>query len=212
MDTQDLIRGLSSDARLSAPRLPALLAGAHAAAGLAAAVVFLVLLGPRDDIAAAAAIPRFLFKFVLTIALAAGAGAACLAAVRPGASLRPAIVGLAAAPVLALAAVAVEFAAIPPAGWGTRWIGTNIAVCLTFIPLIGLLPLAILLWALRQGAPPRPRLAGALAGLAAGGIAATFYAAHCTDDSPFFVATWYTIAVAVLALVGALVGGRLLRW
>ena len=65
---------------------------------------------------------------------------------------------------------------------------------------------------MRQGAPTRPALAGALAGLLAGGIAATFYAAHCTDDSPFFVATWYTLAIAVLAGIGALAGGRVLRW
>ena len=44
-----------------------------------------------------------------------------------------------------------------------------------------------------------PSLAGAVAGLAAGGVAATLYAAHCTDDSPLFVATWYTLAIAALA-------------
>ncbi|MFC6491272.1 NrsF family protein, partial [Nitratireductor sp. GCM10026969] len=57
-----------------------------------------------------------------------------------------------------------------------------------------------------------PALAGAAAGLLAGGLAATFYAAHCTDDSPLFVAVWYTIAVAMLALVGAAIGSRLARW
>jgi hypothetical protein len=65
---------------------------------------------------------------------------------------------------------------------------------------------------LRHGAPSRPTLAGAVAGLAAGGLAATFYAAHCTDDSPLFVATWYTIAIAVLTLLGALGASRIARW
>jgi hypothetical protein len=69
-----------------------------------------------------------------------------------------------------------------------------------------------LLLALRQGAPTRPGVAGAAAGLLAGGIAATFYAAHCTDDSPLFVATWYTLAIGALALLGAAVGQRFLRW
>ena len=64
---------------------------------------------------------------------------------------------------------------------------------------------------LRQGAPTRPRLAGAVAGLLAGGVAATFYAAHCTDDSPLFVATWYTVAVAILAALGALLAPRVAR-
>ena len=39
------------------------------------------------------------------------------------------------------------------------------------------------------GVPTRPALAGAVAGLLAGGLAASFYAAHCTDDSPLFVTT-----------------------
>ena len=37
---------------------------------------------------------------------------------------------------------------------------------------------------------------------------ATLYASHCTDDSPLFVATWYTIATALVAAVGALAGSR----
>ncbi|TIM59065.1 MAG: DUF1109 family protein, partial [Mesorhizobium sp.] len=65
---------------------------------------------------------------------------------------------------------------------------------------------------LRYGAPTRPVLAGAVAGLLAGGLAATFYAAHCFDDSPLFVATWYTIAIAILAALGAFGGRLLVRW
>jgi hypothetical protein len=55
-------------------------------------------------------------------------------------------------------------------------------------------------------------LAGAVAGLLAGGLAATFYAAHCFDDSPLFVATWYTIAIIILAALGALGGRFFVRW
>ncbi|MDP3897992.1 MAG: NrsF family protein, partial [Mesorhizobium sp.] len=131
---------------------------------------------------------------------------------RPGAARRTRALLLAAAPLLLAVAVAVEFLAVPPEAWAARWIGTNIAVCLTYIPLIGIGPLALFLAALRHGAPTRPALAGMVAGLLAGGIAATFYAAHCTDDSPFFVATWYTIAVAGLAIIGALGGRAVLRW
>jgi hypothetical protein len=212
MDTDRLIAGLAKDARLSAPRLPAILAAAFAAAAVAACLAFFGLLGPRADIAAAAETPRFLFKFLVTLSLAFAAAAAVFAASRPGASVRSAALLLAAAPLLLAGSLLVEFFAVPPADWAARWIGTNMSNCLTFIPLIGILPLAILLYAMRQGAPTRPAVAGALAGLLAGGIAATFYAAHCTDDSPFFVATWYTIAIAGLALVGAVAGGRVLRW
>lgn len=212
MDTESLIRGLAKDSRLATPGMATVLAAALAVAAVAGGFVFFAALGPRPDIAAAAETPRFLFKFVLTLTLAASAAAALLVSSRPGASLGAAKLALAAAPLLALAALLVELATVPPADWGTRWIGKNILICLTFIPLIGLGPLGILLWAMRRGAPTRPRLSGALAGLVAGGISASFYAAHCTDDSPFFVVTWYTLAIAVLVLVGSFAGGRLLRW
>ena len=55
-------------------------------------------------------------------------------------------------------------------------------------------------------------LAGAVAGIAAGALAATLYAMHCTDDSPLFVATWYTIGIGIMALAGSVLGERLLRW
>jgi hypothetical protein len=187
------------------------LAGAVAIAIVLAAIAFFSLLGPRADIAAAAATPRFLLKFVLTAALAATALACAAALARPQAS--PRIVGLLAlAPAMLALSVASEMMLVPQPGWYARWIGNNNMQCLTFIPLIGLAPLAVLLAALRRGAPARPHLAGAIAGIAAGGIAATFYAAHCTDDSPLFVATWYSIAILGLAALGALAGGRVLRW
>ena len=58
----------------------------------------------------------------------------------------------------------------------------------------------------------RPRLAGAVAGLASAGLAASLYALYCPDDSPLFVATWYTLAAAITAGVGAIAGKRWLRW
>ena len=210
MDTQSLIQGLSKDARLTSPRLGVVLAAACGAAAIAAAIGFFYLLHPRTDIATAAQTPRFLLKFVLTLVLAATAASTLFAAARPGARMH--MILLAVAPVLVAIAVAAEFMLVPSADWETRWIGSNAPYCLTYIPLIGIVPLAILLFAVRMGAPDRPALAGAFAGLLAGGIAATFYAAHCTDDSPFFVATWYTLAIAVLTLAGALFGNRLLRW
>jgi hypothetical protein len=72
--------------------------------------------------------------------------------------------------------------------------------------------LAAALLGLRHGAPTRPSVTGAVAGLLSAGLAATLYASHCTDDSPLFVATWYSIATALVAAVGALAGPRVLRF
>jgi hypothetical protein len=72
--------------------------------------------------------------------------------------------------------------------------------------------LAALLFGLRYGAPTRPVLAGAGAGLLSGALSASLYIAHCPDDSPLFVAAWFTLAIAISTGVGALAGRRLLRW
>jgi hypothetical protein len=85
-------------------------------------------------------------------------------------------------------------------------------MCLVLIPALSAAPFIALILALRQGAPTRPMLAGATAGLVAAAIGATLYASHCQDDSPLFLAAWYVIAVAIMAALGALLGARLLRW
>lgn len=209
MKTSDLIKALSVDARPAQPLGRTWLAAAAIATAIAA-VMFFGTIGPRPDIAAAAQTVRFPMKFVVTIALAASAFAVLRELSRPGEE--PRWTWLLPAPLLLGLAVAAEFLAIPRDQLVARLVGNNMLVCLTFIPLIGLGPLAVFLAALRHGAPTRPLIAGAIAGLAAGGLAATFYAAHCTDDSPLFVATWYTIAVAVLAALGAVLAPHIARW
>ena len=94
----------------------------------------------------------------------------------------------------------------------TRLMGNNAWNCVTWIPVMALPLLAAALAGLRHGAATRPAVAGAIAGLLSAGLAATLYASHCTDDSPLFVATWYTIATALVAAIGALAGSRVLRF
>ena len=65
--------------------------------------------------------------------------------------------------------------------------------------------------ALRAGAPEEPFFAGAVAGVAAAGIGASVYALHCPEDSPLFMAVWYSLAAFAMAVIGA-ASGRWLRW
>jgi hypothetical protein len=106
MMTDDLIRALANDrtARFPSPGQALALA---LALGLAAAfVVFMAMLGPRADIAAALHQPRFLLKFVITLALAASAIALALRLTRPGTRSRGLSFALWAGPaLLALGAV-----------------------------------------------------------------------------------------------------------
>ena len=94
----------------------------------------------------------------------------------------------------------------------TRLIGSNSRICLTAIPLMSLPLLAAALIGLRHGAPARPAVAGAIAGLLSAGLAATLYASHCTDNSPLFVATWYTSPPRSSTAIGALAGSKVLRF
>jgi hypothetical protein len=155
---------------------------------------------------------RFLFKFVFTASLALTAFLCARAFSMPGAYSRRMGLALLLAPALMIAAVMAELTVMPEQTWMPRMIGTNSMICMSFIPLIGIGPLAVFIAVLRYGAPTRPVLAGALAGLLAGGLGATFYAAHCFDDSPLFVAVWYTIAIAVMAALGAIAGRVFIRW
>lgn len=212
MDTSHLIKTLARDARTSNKPVGTLLVWACVSASLVAATVFALMLGPRQDFAAVVETPRFLFKFVATGSLAVAACMLVSVLARPGATIGWRAALLAVPPIVLAIGVIVELMLVPASDWKTRWVGTNWLVCLTFIPLIGSGPLAILIAMLRRAAPTRPSLAGAVAGLLAGGIAATFYAAHCFDNSPLFVATWYTAAVATLAAAGAIAGRLSIRW
>ena len=210
MKTDDLIELLVKD---SAPwRFRSVLAGAIAGGIIIAAIVFFAEIGFRPDISEAVKSNRFLFKFAVTVSLAVTAIWVTLSVGRPGGSLAHRGLALAIAPALLACAAVVELLVLPESQWMPRLVGHNSRFCLTLIPLLSIGPLACLLAALREGAPSSPGLAGAVAGLAASGIAATFYAANCTDDSALFVITWYPIATLIVTTAGYLIGRKLLRW
>lgn len=212
MKTDDLIHAIAEDATPAGLHPQRRLALALTGAVAAAAILFWLLLGPRGNALASLAEPRFVLKFVVTLGLAAAATGLVLRLIRPGAPPGLWRSALLLAPGLLLIGIAGELLAVPAERWMTVLVGVNARVCLTYIPLMGLAPLGLILLALRSGAPTRPALTGAVAGLIAGGISAAFYAAHCPDDSPLFVATWYVLAIAMLMALGALLGRRLLRW
>jgi hypothetical protein len=84
--------------------------------------------------------------------------------------------------------------------------------CLWLIPILAALPFVILAGALRRLGPTDLRITGAFVGLLAGGIGAVAYALHCDHDSLVFVGIAYTAAILETALLGLLLGPRLLRW
>jgi hypothetical protein len=211
MKTDDLIRILASDGK-SLWRVGNLLTVALLAAVPISVAAFFIEMGVRPDIATAVQNPFFDLKFAVTISLALSALALSLHLSRPEATLRGVVLILA-VPVLLLAGgIVVEMMLPQHVAWFTRLVGRNAKICLTAIPILSMPFLAAALVALRHGAPARPTSAGAFAGLLSAGLAATLYAAHCTDDSPLFVAIWYTLATLPVVAIGALAGSRVLRY
>lgn len=211
MKTDDLIKLLSEDAPVKF-RLSQVVPGLLCVGGLFSLLLLLVTVGLRPDMSTALFTPRVAAKIVTTLMLALLACRLILPVGRPGAPVAGHLKALLLPVGLLLLALVTEAAVTPVADWKGLWIGAHPLFCLFFIPVLSVAPLGAVLIALRRGAPDDPGLAGAAAGLAAGTMAAAVYAWHCTDDSPFFVASWYGLAILLVTVAGYGLGQRLLRW
>jgi hypothetical protein len=207
MKTEDLIAVLAADTQPGRSVAQAMARALPPALGVSV-VAFALFWGLRPDLAAALASGAVL-KTVGPLALAGLAGALALALARPGAAvLRPALAlalcggGLALMLAVALAQAGVTRALDTPILW----------TCLASVPALALPVLGAALWALRSGAALRPGLTGGAAGLLAGGIGAAVYSLYCDQDGALFVLVAYGAAISVVALTGAALGARVLRW
>jgi hypothetical protein len=212
METDQLIRTLAADSAHRARPVGFVLALALLAAAPVSMAIFFAELGVRPDVMTAMRNPFFDLKFLVTLALAVSAIAVSLHLSRPEASLHGWAWLLLIPAGLLAAGIGGEMMMPQRLPMMTRLVGTNSRICLTAIPAMSLPLLVAALFGLRHGAPTRPAVAGAIAGLLSAGLAATLYASHCTDDSPLFVATWYTIATGLVTAIGALAGSRVLRF
>jgi hypothetical protein len=211
METDRLIRTLAADNAYRARPVGLVLALALLVAAPFSVAMFFAELGVRPDAMAAMRNPFFDLKFLVTLALAISALAVSLHLSRPEASVQGWAWLLLIPAGLLVAGLASEMMMPQRLPVITRLIGSNSRICMTAIPLMSLPLLGAALIGLRHGAPSRPALTGAVAGLLSAGLAATLYASHCTDDSPLFVVTWYTISTALVTAIGALVGSKVLR-
>jgi len=211
-DTDALIAALASDVAPVPPHAlrRRILAGL-ALGGVVTLVLVGAALGFRPDLWAAMHGAAFWIKWTYTGSMAGLALAATLRLARPDAGRIGWAWLLLPLAVLALVALA-ELAQAPPAQWLAMWLGLSWRVCSTLVFLLSLPIFVGLLWSYRAMAPTRLRMAGATAGLAAGAWSATLYCLHCPEVSALFVLTWYTLGMALAALLGAWLGPRLMRW
>jgi hypothetical protein len=206
--TDDLIHSLASTA---GGRRSASLRAAFAFAGAASLACALLLvfsvIGIRHDFADMAVRMPFGFKLAYTGSLVVGTFVAVLYAATPGAS---ATVLYALSPTVVLLALGVLF---DPTGFPIMGrTGTAVIFCVSSIVLLALPAMILMFGVMRKGAPTQPLFAGAVIGLLSASVGALAYTLACKNDGTAFVAIWYTAACAIMALIGAVVGRRILRW
>ncbi|MGU3464340.1 NrsF family protein [Methylobacterium sp. C33D] len=216
MKTDELIGLLGSSFEREPVRTPWMTRrlGLAVAVGAAAALCLaLMVLGVRPGLMQARPLVFLAFKFAFAAAVGGLALRYLVRAARPGGESRVHL-GVAALPFVAVAVLAAASLSMSPREhWHGMISGHTWLECLVSIPLIAVVPFAVVTWAVRRfGAPTDLVRAGALVGLASGAVSALGYSLHCMDDTVPFVAVWYGGTIALCTLAGALLGPRLLRW
>lgn len=176
------------------------------------AVLVVSTLGVRRDLVGALTSVPVIAKFLFGSSIALIALTLFQRSLRPGMRARPLLALIALPIVLVVAWAAVTLFQAPPEQWSVLTFGRNWRSCLINVPLLALCPLVVLALLARRGAPVDGRLTSLSAGLASAGLAVMGYALHCPDDTVPFLATWYTLAMAISATVATLALPRLLRW
>ncbi len=212
MRTADLIELLSRDTQARPPGAATRKLLAALAAGGVASLALVVLGLHCQSLVEAARQPWFWMKAGYTGLLTVAAAVTVKRLAAPGTHLKAAPLALALIILAMLALGAGEILFAAPATRLALWLGKTWKVCSPLILLLALPIYAALVIALRGLAPTRLTYTGAMAGLASGALAATFYGLHCPEQAAAFVATWYTLGIAAAATLGALSGRWLLRW
>jgi hypothetical protein len=171
-----------------------------------------IAIGPRADVVSAMSSPAFLGMALVTISTALLSAATAFVLSIPGAErsvwqrMLPLLAGAAWMGALAYL-LTIEGAAIP------RLLEWPVHVtCLIEIAGLSVIPGWALFAMLRRAAPLQRGWSGALAALAAAAIAAAATQFICSVDDPAHQLVGHVLPVAVLSILGAIVGRRLLNW
>jgi hypothetical protein len=210
MKTQDLIDALAADTMPDPPLEPRLIKGLTVAIGCTA-LLFSLGWGIRSGLLQVLMSPVLLKTLVPAVMLPLALWLA-LRLAQPGQSGRLPLLGLGGLVGLGLAALGVLLVQQGLAAMIQALATPSVLVCLASIPVLALPLLGAMLWALSHGAALRPHLTGAAAGLVAGTGSAAIYSLYCDQDVALFALPAYGIAIAIVILAGAAIGGKTLRW
>ena len=213
MKTDDLIGLLAQDAEPVASHAIEQRFAVAALAGLGGGLVLmLVLFGVRPGVAQDMALPMFWGKLVFAAALAAAGLALLRRMARPGMPLGHAVLWLAVPPLVLWGMALGALWQVPAAERVPLILGSTWRTCPFNIAALSVPAFVAGFWALKGAAPTRLAWAGAGAGLLAGALGALVYALHCPEMATPFLAVWYVVGMAILTVLGAILGPRLLLW
>ncbi|HYD63373.1 MAG TPA: DUF1109 domain-containing protein [Noviherbaspirillum sp.] len=213
MKTDELVALLAKDAGPVAPNAVARRFGTALGWGVSGtALLMMIMLGVRADIADAMLLPAFWMKLAFPASVAIAAYLAGTRLARPGMRLGrvPGALSALVATIWLIAVVALLNA--EPFERKHLVFGDTWLFCLFSIPALSIPVFAAAIWAMKGLAPTRLALAGGAGGLLAGAVSATVYALHCPETGAPFLAVWYVLGMAIPAFAGAASGPRLLRW
>lgn len=213
MKTDELINLLSTNVEPVDHRLIVRNIAMAVAIGVVVALaIVLFVLGPRADLTSLRIWLLAAFKIAATVAVLAPASIYLMRLARPGGTRSTPVrfVALPFVAVMLLAALSLTFA--PSEHWKGTVLSDEWLECVISIPLIAIVPFAVITWVVRQMAPTDLPRTGAFVGLVAGCVSAIGYAFHCADDSVPFFALWYGGTIALCTLAGWKLGPKLLRW
>ena len=212
MKTANLIEALAADTSGARATLAGNATIALSASALLTTVVFFSQMGLRPEIGSSEVLAAIGVKLAVTVSMAVVGVILTMRLARPEALGNNAFLLLMLPVAVLLAVIAAGFWQSGVADWQQRMIGKNGPYCLIAIPILGILPLGAVVLTLAKGAVTQHASAGIAAGVAASGIAASIYALYCPDDSPLFIALWYSGSTLILVTAGYAVCRRVLRW
>ena len=185
-----------------------------AASAIGAFVVLLLVIGVvglRADLSTATAFGHFWAKLGYTVSIAVIALVAAKQLARPENS--KAQLAVIAVPVGALVVLAaLEWFGASASQRNSLLFGVSWRECPVLIVGLSLPLLGFMLRVFSGFAPQRPGLTGATVGLAAGAATAALYSLHCPEAAMTFLLIWYSLGIAIVSALGALIGSRILRW
>lgn len=215
MTTDRFIADLSRNPprRTFSGRGVALVAGAALLSLVVALAISFFWLAPRNDLAfpLLAANHIFLLKIFFTVGVAVSILPVVCDTCIPGRRFNSAFL-LAVVPFVVIAILAIHEIAVLPTRAAGEHLDRSWLDCLWQIPSLAAPAFIILAVTARHFAPTNLKHAGFFIGLLAGGIGAIGYTLHCHHDSLAFVGIAYTSAIAEMAILGGLIGPRVLQW